>query len=242
MHIWEHYVNVFHFRYGSVFRTSLVGRKVLVSTDPEINYQIFQQEGKSFLIWYTESFIEILGQQSMLAYHGMVHKYLKNLILHLVSPENLKAKLLHEMSELTRRHLHSWANNNYNGNVVDIKEATSNVSPFTPVLILENKLNSTSYYYFCLDNIIACVFKSYIIDTKIKCTLCFFFSPHITISNATKYSIDIIWFMINYWNINTFLCNLYIWGLFKLSTRLLCWWYWSLNIADDIWIFCQETN
>ncbi|KAF3441277.1 hypothetical protein FNV43_RR15190 [Rhamnella rubrinervis] len=114
-------------RYGSVFRTSLVGRKVVVSTDPEINYQIFQQEGKSFLIWYTESFIEILGQQSMLKYHGMVHKYLKNLILHLVGPENLKAKLLHEMDESTRRHLHSWANNNSNANTVDIKEATSNM-------------------------------------------------------------------------------------------------------------------
>ncbi|XVF22623.1 hypothetical protein REPUB_Repub12eG0187200 [Reevesia pubescens] len=48
-------------RYGAVFRTSLVGQK---------------------------SFVEILGQQSLLAHHGMVHKYLKNLILQLVSPEN----------------------------------------------------------------------------------------------------------------------------------------------------------
>lgn len=115
----------FLFRYGSVFRTSLAGRKVVVSTDPEMNHQIFQQEGKSLLMWYTQSFIEILGQQSMLAYQGMVHKYLKKLILRLVSPENLKTELIHEMDESTRTHLHSWASTS-NGSV-DIKEAASNV-------------------------------------------------------------------------------------------------------------------
>ena len=110
-------------RYGSLFRTSLVGRKVIVSTDPEINYSIFQQEGKSFLVWYTESFMEIFGQESLLAYHGMVHKYLKNLVLHLVSPENLKAKLLPEMDEMTRRHVSSCAARD----TVDIKEVASDV-------------------------------------------------------------------------------------------------------------------
>nr|XP_048334324.1 cytochrome P450 87A3-like isoform X2 [Ziziphus jujuba var. spinosa] len=111
-------------RYGSLFRTSLVGRKVVVSVDPEINYQIFQQEGKSFVICYTESFSEIIGRKSLLVYHEMAHKYLKNLILHLVGPANLKAKLIHEMDESTRTRLHSWASH---GNIVDIKEATSNM-------------------------------------------------------------------------------------------------------------------
>ncbi|KAM3698636.1 hypothetical protein ACJW31_06G202500 [Castanea mollissima] len=108
-------------RYGSLFRTNFVGRNVVVSTDPEVNHFIFQQEGTSFLISYTESFNEIFGQQSLISYHGMVHKYLRNLILQLVGPENLKGKLMYEINEATRRHLHSWATHG----TVDIKEVTS---------------------------------------------------------------------------------------------------------------------
>ncbi|XP_022757215.1 cytochrome P450 87A3-like [Durio zibethinus] len=107
-------------RYGPVFRTSLVGRKVIVSTDPEINHEIFQQENKSFLIWYTKTFIEVFGQQSLVAHHGMVHKYLKNLILQLVSPENLKGKLLYEIDKATRKHLNSWASLG----TIDVKEGS----------------------------------------------------------------------------------------------------------------------
>ncbi|KAM4094569.1 hypothetical protein ACJW30_06G205500 [Castanea mollissima] len=108
-------------RYGSLFRTNLVGRNVVVSTDPEVNHFIFQQEGTSFLISYTQSFNEIFGQQSLISYHGMVHKYLRNLILQLVGPENLKGKSMYEINEATRRHLHSWARHG----TVDIKEVTS---------------------------------------------------------------------------------------------------------------------
>ncbi|KAJ4727013.1 Cytochrome P450 [Melia azedarach] len=108
-------------RYGPLFLTSLVGQKVVVSTDPEINYAIFQQENKSFVIWYTESFLEIIGQKSMMSYHGNLHKYLRNLILHLVGPENLRANLLHELDQTTRRHLHSWTTLG----TVDVKEGVS---------------------------------------------------------------------------------------------------------------------
>ena len=100
---------------------------MVVSTDPEINHYIFQQEGKSFIAWYTESFTEIIGQESLLTYHGMVHKYLKNLILHLVGPENLKGKLIHELDDETRKHLHTWARHG----TVDVKEAMSEVIIFS---------------------------------------------------------------------------------------------------------------
>ncbi|KAL7204284.1 hypothetical protein ACSBR2_017369 [Camellia fascicularis] len=98
-------------RYGALFRTSLVGQQIVVSTDPEINYYIFQQEGKYFQCYYTESFLKILGDQSLLQYHGLFHKYLKNLILKLTGRENLKETLLHEMDGHTSRSMHSWASN-----------------------------------------------------------------------------------------------------------------------------------
>ena len=125
-------------RYGSLFRTNFVGKNVVVSTDPEVNHFIFQQEGTSFLISYTESFINIFGQQSMLSYHGMAHKYLRNLILQLVGPENLKGKLMYEINEATRRHLHSWARHG----TVYIKEVTSEV-----IIFILGRVNSLKIYF-----------------------------------------------------------------------------------------------
>jgi cytochrome P450 len=110
-----------------LFRTSFVGQKVVVSTDPEINHYIFQQEGKSFLAWYTDSVTEIIGQESILTYHGMVHKYLRNLVLQLVGPEKLKGMLIHELDDATRKHLHTWARHG----MVDVKEVIAEVIIFS---------------------------------------------------------------------------------------------------------------
>lgn len=111
-------------RYGPLFRTSIVGQPVVVSTDPEVNYYVFQQEGNIFQCWYSESVNKIIGQQSMAVQQGVVHKFLKNLILSLVGPENLKEKLILEMDQNTRQYLQSWANM---GNL-DAKDATAEVS------------------------------------------------------------------------------------------------------------------
>lgn len=112
-----------YYRYGTLFRTNIVGKSVVISTDPDINYYIFQQEDKYFQCSYTESFSKILGEQSLLAYHGVIHKYLKNLILNLVGPEKLRQKLLPEMDTTTSRCLHSWS---IRGDV-DVKEGTEEV-------------------------------------------------------------------------------------------------------------------
>ncbi|KAF4386771.1 hypothetical protein F8388_006726 [Cannabis sativa] len=113
-------------KYGSLFRTSIVGQKVIVSTDHEFNYQIFQQEGKDFRIWYLETFNKIVGDnQSMLVYQGTFHKYLKNLILHLLGPQSLKERLILEMGESTRTHILSWLT--HHGGIVDVKQGALNM-------------------------------------------------------------------------------------------------------------------
>ncbi|XP_019167011.1 PREDICTED: cytochrome P450 87A3-like [Ipomoea nil] len=107
-------------RYGSLFRTSIVGQKVIVSTDPEINHFILQQEGKLVQFWYTESAAQITGPQGFMVHHGDSHKYIRNLALNLVGPENLKQTLLTEMDQTARQHLDQWtALSN-----LDIKKAT----------------------------------------------------------------------------------------------------------------------
>ncbi|GMH26598.1 hypothetical protein Nepgr_028441 [Nepenthes gracilis] len=110
-------------RYGPIFRTSIVAQKIVVSLDPEVNHYIIQQEGKLFQCWYTESSSEILGQQNMMEYQGIFHKYLRNLTLNLLSPENLKENMLCVMDKATQNCLCSWALLPS----VEVKQATANM-------------------------------------------------------------------------------------------------------------------
>ncbi|KAI9182146.1 hypothetical protein LWI28_022552 [Acer negundo] len=99
-------------RHGHLFRTSLIGQRVVVSTDPEINYKVLQQENESLVMWYTDCFLGIVGtEEDLMAIHGSAHKYLKNLMLQFLGPENVRVKLLPKVDEATRKHLHSWASN-----------------------------------------------------------------------------------------------------------------------------------
>ncbi|KAJ1272473.1 hypothetical protein BS78_06G204300 [Paspalum vaginatum] len=96
-------------RYGSIFKTSMVGRPVVVSADPDMNYFVFQQEGKLFESWYPDTFTEIFGRDNVGSLHGFMYKYLKTLVLRLYGQENLKAVLLAETDAACRGSLSSWA-------------------------------------------------------------------------------------------------------------------------------------
>ncbi|KAF8380309.1 hypothetical protein HHK36_027791 [Tetracentron sinense] len=108
-------------RYGPVFRTSLVGRPVIVSTDPDLSYLIFQQEGRLFQSWYPDTFTEIFGRQNVGSLHGFMYKYLKNMVLNLFGPENLKRKLLPEVEKKANINLSLWSCQD----TVEMKEATA---------------------------------------------------------------------------------------------------------------------
>ncbi|KAL5207845.1 hypothetical protein ABZP36_032280 [Zizania latifolia] len=96
-------------RYGSIFKTSVVGRPVVVSADPELNYYVFQHEGKLFESWYPDTFTEIFGRDNVGSLHGFMYKYLKSLVLRLYGQENLRAVLLAETDRACRDSLASWA-------------------------------------------------------------------------------------------------------------------------------------
>ncbi|KAF5207000.1 Cytochrome p450 [Thalictrum thalictroides] len=95
-------------RYGSLFRTSLVGYPVVVSTDAEINHFIFQKEGRLFKSWYMDSFTEIFGGRNVQDVDTFVYKYLRNFVSSLFGPENLKQKLP-EMEQNARTYLQLWS-------------------------------------------------------------------------------------------------------------------------------------
>ncbi|KAJ6345495.1 hypothetical protein OIU78_008200 [Salix suchowensis] len=48
-------------KYGPIFKTSLVGRPIIVSTDNEINKYIFQHEGTLVELWYLDSFAKFFA-------------------------------------------------------------------------------------------------------------------------------------------------------------------------------------
>ncbi|KAF0933295.1 hypothetical protein E2562_017081 [Oryza meyeriana var. granulata] len=96
-------------RYGSIFKTSVVGRPVVVTADPELNYYVFQQEGKLFESWYPHTFTEIFGRDNVGSLHGFMYKYLKSLVLRLYGQENLRAVLLAETDRACSSSLASWA-------------------------------------------------------------------------------------------------------------------------------------
>ncbi|PWA96012.1 cytochrome P450 [Artemisia annua] len=95
-------------RYGSIFRTSLVGLQVIVSTDSEFNYMVFQQEGQSLESWYPESLTKIFGTRNLGSLHGNLHKFLKNMILTIVSPESLK-KMFSDIESVATKNMKGWA-------------------------------------------------------------------------------------------------------------------------------------
>lgn len=109
-------------RYGSIFKTSLVGRPIIVSADPELNHIIFQQEGQTFQSWYPDTFTEIFGRDNVGSLHGFMYKYLKNMVLSLFGPESLK-KMLPEVEEAVLNKLNQWSKLD----TVEIKDATASM-------------------------------------------------------------------------------------------------------------------
>ncbi|KAK3027555.1 hypothetical protein RJ639_042324 [Escallonia herrerae] len=109
-------------RYGPIFRTNLVGRPVIVSTDSDLNHFVFQQEGQLFQSWYPDTFTEIFGRQNVGSMHGFMYKYLKSLVLNLFGPESLK-KMLPEVEQAANRNLKMWSRQD----TVELKDATASM-------------------------------------------------------------------------------------------------------------------
>ncbi|RZC57178.1 hypothetical protein C5167_004485 [Papaver somniferum] len=109
-------------RYGKLFKTSLAGKKMVLTTDPEISNYVFMEEGKSVHLWYMDSFDNFLGaaliNSTATAY---AHKYLKNLFLNHVGNESLKDKLFHKIELMANEALSSWSTQLS----VEVKECTA---------------------------------------------------------------------------------------------------------------------
>ncbi|CAN0902710.1 Cytochrome P450 87A3 [Linum grandiflorum] len=139
-------------RFGPVFRTNLLGQRIIVSTDPEINSFVFKKDDELFKTWYTDSFGDIMGNESFLSFQGSVHKYVRNLALSEFGPQNLKS-LLPDLEHCTIHTLQSWSTQPS----INLKEAVSTMihsfavekmfSLTEPKLVREFKQSYDSFLY-----------------------------------------------------------------------------------------------
>ncbi|XP_050238056.2 beta-amyrin 16-alpha-hydroxylase CYP87D16-like [Mercurialis annua] len=121
-------------KYGPMFKTSLAGRPVVVSSDADFNHFILQQEGKLVELWYLDSFAELLGQNGSLkeGFVGYLHKHIKKIVSEHFGPERLKSKLLPQLEDMVNKSLHAWSKQDS----IEVKHASSTmILDFTSKLL-----------------------------------------------------------------------------------------------------------
>ncbi|GAU14014.1 hypothetical protein TSUD_168390 [Trifolium subterraneum] len=97
-------------RYGSFFKSHILGCPTIVSMDPELNRYILMNEAKGFVPGYPQSMLDILGKCNIAAVHGSTHKYMRGTLLSIISPTLIRNQLLPKIDEFMRKHLSHWDN------------------------------------------------------------------------------------------------------------------------------------
>jgi brassinosteroid-6-oxidase 1 len=120
----------FNNRYGSFFKSHILGCPTIVSMEPEINRYILMNEAKGLVPGYPQSMLDILGKCNIAAVHGSTHKYMRGALLALISPTLIRDQLLPKIDEFMRTHLSNWDNQ-----IINIQEKTKEVCVITTILI-----------------------------------------------------------------------------------------------------------
>ncbi|CAL9188422.1 cytochrome P450 85A1-like [Musa acuminata AAA Group] len=110
-------------RYGSLFKSHILGCPTVVCMDPELNRFILMNEGKGFAPGYPQSMLDILGRSNIAAVRGDMHKTMRSAMLGIVSPPVIRDQLLPKIDEFMRSYIDNWG-----GRVIDIQEKTKEMA------------------------------------------------------------------------------------------------------------------
>ncbi|XWS47499.1 hypothetical protein CRYUN_Cryun14cG0157400 [Craigia yunnanensis] len=110
-------------RYGSIFKSHILGCPTVVSMDPELNRYILMNEAKGLVPGYPQSMLDILGKCNIAAVHGSTHKQMRGALLALISPTMIREQLLPKIDEFMRIFLSNWENK-----VINIQEKTKEMA------------------------------------------------------------------------------------------------------------------
>ncbi|GKV41548.1 hypothetical protein SLEP1_g49061 [Rubroshorea leprosula] len=96
------------FLYGEVFKTHILGTPIIVSTDPEVNKVVLQNQGNIFFPAYPKSIRELLGDHSILQMNGSLHRRVHALIGGFLRSPQFKARITRDIENLVKFTLASW--------------------------------------------------------------------------------------------------------------------------------------
>lgn len=102
-----HYVLV-TCRYGNVFRTHILGKPIIVSTDPDVNKAVLLNHGNVFIPCYPKSVTELLGKSSILQTNGPLQKRLHSLIGGFFRSPQFKSRITREIEDSVKLSLSTW--------------------------------------------------------------------------------------------------------------------------------------
>lgn len=117
-------------RYGPVFRTHLLGKPTIYSTDPEVNKFVLHNEGRLFASSYPMSLVSLLGKNSLLLTHGHLHKQLYSLTWSFTSSNVLKDHLMAEVEDIVCSILGTWACSARQEQVIHLQDEAKKVHSF----------------------------------------------------------------------------------------------------------------
>uniref|UniRef100_I1LWV8 Uncharacterized protein n=1 Tax=Glycine max TaxID=3847 RepID=I1LWV8_SOYBN len=132
-------------RYGSFFKSHILGCPTIVSMDPELNRYILMNEAKGLVPGYPQSMLDILGKCNIAAVHGSTHKYMRGALLSIISPTLIRDQLLQKIDQFMRAHLSNW-----DDKVINIqektKEARKTIVKILSKLLEERRASHETYH------------------------------------------------------------------------------------------------
>ncbi|MED6184750.1 hypothetical protein PIB30_050539 [Stylosanthes scabra] len=108
-------------RFGPIFRTSLFGKPVIISTDPEFNNYLIQQEG-NLVENYSGPVSTLLGKFGVSP--SDIHKYVRSITLNHTGPERIREKLITQFEEMIIKTLNQWSTQTS----VDVKQSITKMN------------------------------------------------------------------------------------------------------------------
>ncbi|KAK4486010.1 hypothetical protein RD792_008671 [Penstemon davidsonii] len=96
--------------YGDVFKTNILGKPIIVSTDADVNKVILQNHGNVFIPCYPKSITDLLGKSSILQTNGPLHKRVHSLIGVFLKSPQFKARITKDIENAVRLSLATWMN------------------------------------------------------------------------------------------------------------------------------------
>lgn len=94
--------------YGKVFQSHLLGRPIIISTDPEVNKVVLQNQGNVFIPYYPKSITELLGKSSILQMNGSLQRRVHALVGGFLRSPLVKARLAHDIEKCVKLTLSTW--------------------------------------------------------------------------------------------------------------------------------------